>query len=317
MRLLAALTLSLVAVAAAADWPQWGGSGLRNNTPEGRNLPVLWNVGKFDPHSGAWLKESAKNIRWVARLGSTTYGSPVVAGGRVFCATNNGAGWVQRYPAEVDLGCLLCFAERDGRFGWQLSREKLPQGRALDYPGQGICSVPLVEGTRLWIVTNRCEVICLNSDSDEAHIVWIFDMIKQLGVSPHNMSACSVTAAADLLLVSTSNGVDEQHKRVPASQAPSFIALKKQTGELVWADNSPGANILDGQWASPAFAVLGRGAAGDFPRRRRLAVQFSGGANGRRPGGTALEVRLQPEGVGVEGRRLWRPQLSGCHAGDL
>ena len=108
-------------------------------------------------------ERAAKNIRWVARLGSTTYGSPVVAGGTVFCATNNGAGWLKRYPAKVDLGCLLCFAERDGRFGWQLSREKLAAGRAVDYPEQGICCAPLVEGKRLWVVTNRCEVVCLDT----------------------------------------------------------------------------------------------------------------------------------------------------------
>ncbi len=273
----------LVTRCAAADWPQWGGSPARNNTPEGKNIPVEWNVGKFEPNSGRWLSESARNIRWVARLGSTTYGSPVVAGGKVFCATNNGAGWLKRYPATVDLGCLLCFGEREGRFGWQLSREKLAAGRAVDYPEQGICSVPMVEGKRLWIVTNRCEVVCLdtegfydrenngpytsepNTNRDEADIVWIFDMIKELGVTPHNMSACSVTSAGDLLLVNTSNGADEQHKRVPAPTAPSFIALNKHTGKLVWADNSPGENILDGQWSSPAAAVLGGVPQAIFP----------------------------------------------------
>lgn len=204
----------LVTRCAAADWPQWGGSPARNNTPEGKNIPVEWNVGKFEPNSGRWLSESARNIRWVARLGSTTYGSPVVAGGKVFCATNNGAGWLKRYPATVDLGCLLCFGEREGRFGWQLSREKLAAGRAVDYPEQGICSVPMVEGKRLWIVTNRCEVVCLdtegfydrenngpytsepNTNRDEADIVWIFDMIKELGVTPHNMSTARLRRPA-------------------------------------------------------------------------------------------------------------------------
>jgi outer membrane protein assembly factor BamB len=260
MRTLHALTLSLLACCAGADWPQWGGSSARNNVPDGKNIPVEWNVGQFESGSGRWLGESAKNIRWVARLGSTTYGSPVVADGRVFCATNNGAGWLKRYPAEVDLGCLLCFAERDGRFGWQLSREKLSAGRAVDYPEQGICGVPLVEGKRLWIVTNGCEVVCLDTESShdgEAHIVWIFDVIRELGVTPHHMSACSITAVGDLLLVNTSNGVDQEHKRAPAPDAPSFIALNKQTGKLVWADRSPGEKILDGQWSSPAAAVLG------------------------------------------------------------
>jgi outer membrane protein assembly factor BamB len=82
-------------------------------------------------------------------------------------------------------------------------------------------------------------------------------MIGQLGVHPHNMSSCSVTAAGDLLLVNTSNGVDESHDTIPSPEAPSFIALDKHTGELVWADNSPGNNLLHGQWCSPAFAVLG------------------------------------------------------------
>ena len=268
-------SLLLVLLFAAADWPQLGGSPSRSESPTGKNIPVEWNVGQIEPKTGRWLSQSARNIRWVARLGSTTYGSPVIADGKVFCATNNGAGWLQRYPPQVDLGCLLCFRQSDGRFNWQLSREKLAAGRALDYPDQGICCAPLVEGKRLWVVTNRCEVMCLdtegfhdgkndgpytaepNTHRDEADIVWIFDMIKELGVRPRNMSSCSVTALGDLLLVNTANGVDESQKRLLAPQAPSFIALEKHSGKLVWADNSPNGNILDGQWSSPAAAVLG------------------------------------------------------------
>jgi len=258
----------------AADWAQWGGSSMRNNTPEAHDLPAEWNVGAFDYRTGQWDPREARNIRWVARLGSVSYGTPVVAGRSVYCATNNGAGYVRRWPAEVDLGCLLCFGRSDGRFGWQLSRPKLEAGRALDWPEQGLCSAPLVEGERLWVVTNRCEVLCVDTlgfydnqndgpytdepaeDRAEADIVWRFDMLGRLGVRPHNMSSCSVTAAGDLLLVNTSNGVDETHDHIPAPQAPSFIALNKRTGELIWADNSPDANILHGQWSSPAYAVL-------------------------------------------------------------
>jgi outer membrane protein assembly factor BamB len=56
--------------------------------------------------------------------------------------------------------------------------------------------------------------------------------------------------------VCTSNGAD-LHSQVPAPDAPSFLALDKQSGKLVWSDASPGRNILEGQWASPAYAVLG------------------------------------------------------------
>ena len=41
-----------------ADWPQWGGSPARNNTPDGKDIPVEWNVGKFDRKTGGWLRQN-------------------------------------------------------------------------------------------------------------------------------------------------------------------------------------------------------------------------------------------------------------------
>jgi len=257
------------------DWLQWGGTPARNNVSDATGLPVMWNVGEFDPKTGAWQRDSAEKIVWVARLGSESYGSPVIAGDKVFCATNNGAGYLKRYPATVDLGCLLAFRRVDGQFLWQLSCEKIKAGREIDWPQQGICCTPLVEGDRLWVVTNRGEVVCLDTegfadgendgpitsepsaDRDEADLVWRFNMMRELGSVQHNMASCSVTAAGDLLLVSTSNGVDGAHETIPAPEAPSFVALDKRSGKLLWADNSPGQNILHGQWSSPAYAVLG------------------------------------------------------------
>jgi outer membrane protein assembly factor BamB len=256
------------------EWNQWAGSPIRNNTPVGRNIPVEWNPGEFDSQTGEWQPDSAQNIKWVARLGSQSYGNPVVADGKIFVGTNNGAAYLKRYPANVDLGCLLCFSEDDGHFLWQHSSEKLPTGRVHDWPQQGICCAPLVEGKRLWFVTSRGEVACLdtegfhdgenkgpfkgepNENKDEADVIWYLDMMKQLGVSQHNMCSCSVTSAGDLLFVNTSNGVDEGHENVPAPQAPSFLCLDKTTGKVLWQDNSPGENIVHGQWSSPAYAMI-------------------------------------------------------------
>ncbi len=260
--------------APSADWPQWGGSPARNNAVRARGLLAEWNVGQFDKKTGQWLGgPEAKGIRWVARLGSESYGTPVVAGDKVYCATNNGAGYLARYPASVDLGCLLCFRRGDGKFLWQHAVEKLGDSN-LDWPKQGICSTPLVEGDRLWIVTNRGEICCLDTEGfadgendgpyqsekatgpGESDVVWSFDMPRALGVVPRYMTSCSVTAAGALILSGTSNGVDIKDQ-IPAPDAPSFLALDKKTGKLVWADNSPGRNLLDGQWSSPAFGVLG------------------------------------------------------------
>lgn len=270
-----ALAAPLHAAPITKDWPQWGGTPRRNNTPVGRNIPIEWEIGKFDRDTGRWLRGTSRNIKWVAKLGSQSYGNPVVSGGKVFVGTNNSGGWLKRYPPSVDLGCLLAFDIRTGAFLWQHSNEKLPTGRVHDWPLQGVCSAPLVEGDRLWYVSNRGEVVCLDTEGfrdgendgpirdepveakDEADVVWKLDMMKQLGVSQHNMASCSVTAAGDLLFVNTSNGLDESHINLPAPNAPSFIAVDKKTGRVVWTDRSPGRNILHGQWSSPAFAVLG------------------------------------------------------------
>lgn len=345
------------------DWPQWGGTSFRNNTPIATQIPTTWNVGRFDRKTGEWLRDEAENIKWVAKLGSQSYGNPVISDGQVYVGTNNGAGHVKRYPADIDLGCLLCFRESDGQFLWQHSSEKLPTGRVHDWPFQGICSTPLVEGDRLWFVSSRGHVVCLDTagfhdgeddgpvenelgrlfdilrnddpakdevapaiaalnqgqvnaalrkhfaergvelpaqvrletteagkrwtararvgqserefpitaegprlsafkvittdDKDEADVVWSYDMMKLQGISQHNMCSCSVTTYGDILFVITSNGVDESHINIPAPEAPSFMAMNKHTGEVYWTDNSPGLNIIHGQWSSPTVAVLG------------------------------------------------------------
>jgi len=257
------------------DWAQWGGSTIKNNTPDATNVPTEWEVGEIDDETGEWEPGSGQNIKWAARLGSQSYGNPVIANGKVYVGSNNGAGYLERYPSTVDLGCLLCFNEADGKFLWQHSSEKLPTGRVHDWPLQGICCAPLVEGERLWFVTSRGEVVCLdtegfldkgendgpfqsevNTNQDEADVIWTLDMMGELGVSQHNMCSCSVTSAGDLLFVNTSNGVDEGHYNLPAADAPTFLCIDKNTGKVLWTDNSPGSNVLHGQWSSPAYAVI-------------------------------------------------------------
>jgi len=258
------------------DWRQWGGDSQHNNTPVGKNIPTEWEIGEFDYKTGAWDPSEAKNIKWVSRLGSQTYGNAVVSDGKIFIGTNNSGGWLERYPSKVDLGCLLCFDVETGKFLWQHSSEKLPSGRVHDWPLQGICCATLVEGDRVWFVTSRGEVRCLDTEGfydddendgpftdepfqvkEEADVVWSYNMMEELGISQHNMCSCSVTAAGDLLFVNTSNGVDVEHNYIPAPKAPSFIAMNKHTGEVLWTDSSPGKNILHGQWSSPTYAELG------------------------------------------------------------
>jgi outer membrane protein assembly factor BamB len=245
-----ALSVSLLLLIASdptgADWPMWGGTPDRNMVSSMKGIPTKWDVA------------TKKNVKWIGQLGSQSYGNPVVAGGQVYAGTNNE---LLRNPKEGgDRGVLMCFRESDGKFLWQHTNEKLPAGRANDWPYQGVCSSPMVEGDLLYYVTNRCELVCLNTKGDgngNAKVEWKFDMMDEVGSQPHNMSNSSPVSYGDLIYVSTSNGQDESHVHIPSPRAPSIIAVSKKTHKLVWEDNSVGEKILHGQWASPTVAKIG------------------------------------------------------------
>ncbi|OHB68613.1 MAG: pyrrolo-quinoline quinone [Planctomycetes bacterium RBG_13_62_9] len=135
-------------MALAADQPQWGQDFSRNMVSNETGL-----VEDFDPATG-------KNVKWVAPLGSESWATPVVAQGRVFLGTNNDPPRDPRHKG--DRGVLLCLDEKDGHLLWQLVVPKLGADPYLDWPRAGICSPATVEGNRVYTVTNRGEVVCLD-----------------------------------------------------------------------------------------------------------------------------------------------------------
>ena len=259
----AILSFVLILVATAAfseETAMWGFTTERNMVSTEKNVP-----GKWDPETG-------ENIKWKVALGSQTYAGPVIHGGKIFMGTNNQA---PRNPKlGGDRGVIMAFNESDGEFLWQSTHTKLPAGRVNDWPQQGICSTPFIEGDRLYYISNRCEVVCvdtegfLDGENDgeitteadtsavDGDVVWSLDMMAELDVFPHNLATCSPIGAGNLLFVVTSNGVDEGHFHIPSLFAPSFIAVKKNTGKVVWEKALPGEDILHGQWSNPTYGMV-------------------------------------------------------------
>src|SRR5207237_2932663 len=245
----------------SGDWPMWGGTPDRNMVSNMKGMPTEWDV------------KTKKNVKWVANLGSQSYGNPVVAGGIVFVGTNN-EGLRDKNQAG-DRGVLMAFRESNGEFLWQQTHEKLSSGRATDWAFQGVASSPLVEGTKLYYTSNRGFAWCLDvngfrygkndgpitdeklTGEDDADAIWSFDMMEEVGSYPHNMSNSSPVIWGDLVFVSTSNGQDESHVHIPSPKAPSIIALNKNTGKLVWEEDSVEDRILHGQWSTPAVGKIG------------------------------------------------------------
>lgn len=254
---------TLAGPAFAADWSGWGGQPGRNmvNNVE-KGLPTEWDI------------DTGKNIKWVADLGSQSYGNPVIAGGKVFVGTNNES--LRDPKIEDDKGNIMCFRESDGKFLWQAIFDKLAAGRVSDWPLQGICSTVWVDGDRLYFVNNRCEMVCcdtegfLDGENDgyqdeqykgdaKADIVWKYDLIEELGVFPHNLATSSPFVKGDTVFIVAGNGVDEGHLNLPSPEASNFVAFNKKTGELLW-DYFEVGQVLHGSWSSPAYGeVNGKG----------------------------------------------------------
>jgi outer membrane protein assembly factor BamB len=272
-------TAPVAAGGGPSDHSMFGG------TPSRNMVNLKDKFAKFPDKGPAWdeaeeaKKWEAQWVLWKADLGSRAYGGPTIAGGRVYCGTNNekprnprdtqkGAGGV----VNVDKGVLMCFDEKTGKFLWQFVHDKLPNGNVTDWPKEGLCSSPTVEGDRVYYVSNRCTVECADvagmangnqgaqtekyKDATDGDLIWGYDLIKNQDVFPHNMSAGCPLIVGDILYTVTANGVDENHINLPSPAAPSFIALDKKTGKLLWKSSAPGKNIMHGQWSNPVYGEI-------------------------------------------------------------
>ena len=272
----------------ADDQPQWGQRYSRNMVSQETGLPET-----FDPATGT-------NIKWVAQLGTQTYSTPVVSGGKVLIGTNNNKPRDPRHKG--DRGVLMCLDEKDGSLCWQLVVPKLPNPLYMDWPRVGICSPATVEGNRVYIVSNRGEVMCLDLNGQangndgpykdegrhmtppgveplevtktDADIIWLFDMPAEVGIHQHDSAHSSILLHGKFLYVNTSNGLDNKHQRIPAPDAPSLIVLDKTTGRLATQeDENIGPRTFHSTWSSPAL--------GEVNPVRDPTEKVSNGVNGR------------------------------------
>jgi len=209
-----------------------------------------------------WDLTTGRNIVWSVELGNETYGRPVVAGDVVYVGTDNARHMNPDYQETA--GVLMAFQADDGKFLWQDVAPRVERGLR-EFLLPSTTGAPHVEGNRLYYVTSECQLRSL--DAKAGGIVWELDICGRLGVFPHEATNSEVLAVGDLLMVSTSNGQNEGHTRVPSPRAPSLIAVDKRSGDVIWRAIGAGAQVLHGQWSSPVAANV----------NGRIQVLFGGG----------------------------------------
>ncbi|MCF7733833.1 MAG: PQQ-binding-like beta-propeller repeat protein [Akkermansiaceae bacterium] len=306
---LTAAWLVAAASAQAADLLQLGERFTRNQASLETNLPDT-----VDAATG-------QGIKWTAKLGSSSYAPPVIAQGRVYVGTNNDNPHDPRQRG--DRGVFRCLEESSGKFLWQLVVPKIGGDQYLDWPKVGIASPATVEGDRVYLLTNRAEVVCLDVNgmangndgpfTDEARhqtpvgkdlipagpadadILWVTDLRSVADIWPHDTSYGNPLLHGDFLYLNSNNGVDNTHRVIRKPDAPSLVVLAKQTGRLVAKDDEHiGPRIFHNTYSSPALGTV----------NGRSLVCFGGG-DGVLYAFEALTA-MPPDGSVANLKRVWK-----------
>jgi len=259
--------------AGAKDWPEWCGQTSRNmaakselSLPDSADCGVENNAGEVD-------LQSTKNVKWVARLGHRTTGSPVVSQGRVFIGTT----WKNGKDA-----CFLCLDEETGSLLGTFICPKPPRDKLENW---AISSTPTVEDDRLYFVSPYQEAMCIDlktllgnrsprqrekkptsATEDKTiveqrslkSIVWRYDMWERLKAYYHHTASASVLLHGDYVYVCTGNGRSWVPGRIPYNPvSPSLVVFHKITGQLVARDDEQiGEQLYRGQYSSPSLGVV-------------------------------------------------------------
>ncbi|MEO8268234.1 MAG: PQQ-binding-like beta-propeller repeat protein, partial [Aureliella sp.] len=248
------LSTCMTVCATADDWPMLGRDGTRNSVSSETGAPTNWIV---QQHDRGYAASESRGVLWSVPLGSATYSTPVVSGGLVWIGTNQEAG---------DGSILKCFRVSDGAEVYNYESPYLGN-REYDTPWGGLGSSPLIEGERLWIATNRSEVLCLDigplvRSQGKPRELWKLDFVKAFQNYPRvplmgPPRPCSIGASwQDRIFVTINHGISYGKTKVHNPEAPSLVCLNKDTGAVIWQDNSPGENILSSQFSSPTLATI-------------------------------------------------------------
>jgi len=264
------------AVQQSAEWPQWCGRQDRNMVSGATGLPD-----GFDQVCGPKPDVGRlRNVKWAARLGEAVYGSPVVAGGRVYIG-----GCESGMGRDDAIGVLWCFRQSDGGLLWRL---RSPYIAGLYNRSFGITSTPTVEGDRVYLLGHLGEVLSLNVnglakgnsgpfqdeeallalgreklkeelapdgnrileyshgtpgklDFTDADIVWRFDMIKEVRCWPFNAQNAALLIRGDRLYVPTCSVFDRRPGEGPTVVPPE--EWKKKYHRKTY--DSPNIIVLD------------------------------------------------------------------------
>jgi outer membrane protein assembly factor BamB len=198
MRTLLVGLLGWIALAPAADWPEWRGAGRQG----------LWTErGVLDR-----IPPQGLQVKWRVPVGAG-YSGPAIAAGRVFLLDHRplaGSRVIER---------VLCLEEKTGKALW--TREWEADYRGLDY-NNGPRATPTVDGDRVYVLGAKGHLRCLRvTDGSE---VWSVDFVRDFGTAVPGWGMSSAPLLVEDKLVAVVGGKGNG----------KVVAFAKQTDKVLW-----------------------------------------------------------------------------------
>ncbi|MFT5405444.1 MAG: outer membrane protein assembly factor BamB [Verrucomicrobiales bacterium] len=203
----------------APGWPQW-----RGPSRDGQSAGPAWP---------ASLDEAHLKSQWKVNL-APSYSGPVIQNGLVYTTET----------ANKETEVVRAYALDSGKEQWKAEWEgvmRVPFFASKN--GSWIRSTPASDGESLFVAGMRDVLVCLDARTGKER--WRMDFVKKLGTKlPDFGFVCSPLLTKETVIVQA---------------GASVVALKKQTGEIVWRSLADGGGMNGSAFSSPVIqSVSGR-----------------------------------------------------------
>ncbi|MCC7475502.1 MAG: PQQ-like beta-propeller repeat protein [Pirellulales bacterium] len=194
----------LIPLAHAADWPQWRGPN-RDGISTETGLLQQW-------------PEEGPKLLWQQNDLGEGYGSPAIAGGRIFLVNNRGN----------DDEYVQAVSAKDGKPLWSTKLGKV--GSPEQFPRYtGARSTPTVDGNLVFAFSSDGDLACVEAAT--GNVKWKKNVKEEFGGKP-GIWAYSESPLVDGEAVVVS----------PGGKEATILALNKTTGEVLWKSPVPGGD---------------------------------------------------------------------------